>query len=141
MRVPSLLLVCATTLLLAASGVARAAHAMPPQMADSTPEEQTRYIQEAAEESLRQKLAVGKQRTEMREQFRQQLVAGMRSHAESRASQIMGDPTPVQPGVQAAQREGHRLVLWLCLLGGCLAGGWLALRRVSRSAEDSSLSA
>jgi hypothetical protein len=84
-----------------------AAQAIPEALNGSPIQVQRQYVRQAGEQSLREKIAVGRQRTEERRQYRRALVANIRTHAVERERQISAfgaaAPAATSAPAQAAQ--------------------------------------
>lgn len=111
---------------------------LPPSVQNASPEVQKAYREKLAQESLHDKLEVGKQRFAERQQYRQGITAMMRHEAAVRNEALnQGGAAAAAPVVAQAQPSSS-LPQWFFFLG-MLAIGAVWLR--SRSAEKRTSSA
>ena len=94
---------------------------------------QLQVMNRQAEESLLEKIAVGRERYEVRLQFREALVSSMQSRAAVREQQILAQTSPVSTEPRKpAERSGRTLALLGLLSCGAIIG-WHAWRRAAPS--------
>jgi hypothetical protein len=117
--------------LLLGLAAARAAQPAPAAADPATEEAHARTMNEAAETSLREKLAVGQQRYERRLAFRAALVTTMQTQAASREEQILAQIRPEPPAPRPPDGRPGRSLGLLVLLTCCALFGWRAWRRTS----------
>jgi hypothetical protein len=114
---------------------ARAAVSVPPEIALSDAEVQERYMSRQAEESLKEKLKIGKERYEQRKDFRSALLTNLRANANQRREIILGQDTPAAESSVTARNINWAVpVFWLMCSVGCL----LLARFVRRTPKGSS---
>jgi hypothetical protein len=104
---------------------------LPPSVQNASPEVQKAYREKLAQESLHDKLEVGKQRFQERQKYRQGLTAMMRHEAAVR-NEALNQSGVVASPVVAQARPSSSMPQWFFFLG-MLAIGAVWLR--SRNAE------
>jgi hypothetical protein len=126
-------LLAAVGALLVGLGSASAALPAPCDSEHPLPEAQLQVMNRQAEESLREKIAVGRERYEARLQFREALVSGMQSRAAVREQQILAHTSPASTEPREPARQSGRTLALLGLLSCGAIIGWHAWRRVASS--------
>lgn len=110
--------------LLLGSLQARAAHQLPPKLLHSGPDEQTAFVVDEGQRSLREKLRAGEERFALRQGFRAELVKGIRANAASRRDYKTNDAYPALARLRARSE-----LVWLpWALLACLGGAWFTLQ-------------
>lgn len=130
-----------TIALLACLGIftaARAAVPVPPEVERSNAEVQASHMSLQAEESLKEKLEVGKERYEQRKDYRSALVTNLRVNADQRREVILGQGPSAAASSGTARRINWALpAFWLM----CGVGAFLLVRFVRRTSKESAASA
>jgi hypothetical protein len=117
-------------------GPASAALPVPCKSEHRTPEAQLAAMHRHAEESLRQKIAVGQERHEQRLQFRQTLVSSRQSQTAAREQQILAQISPAPAAPLKRQDQPSRLLAGLGVLTCVALLGLYALQSRPASEPD-----
>lgn len=116
------LALCGLTILLMVEPLA-AIDPLPPHIEASSEEVRNAYIERMAQESLKEKLEVGKERYDSRMQFKNETVQHMRSEAEERIKIIRADRDSIENSeIQQSSGSGNTFIYFTCviLLAGML---------------------
>jgi hypothetical protein len=96
---------------------------LPPHIEAASEEVRNAYIERLAQDSLKEKLEVGKERYDSRMQFKSETVQHMRSEAEERIKIIRADRESIENSeIQQSSGSGNTFIYFMCaiLLAGML---------------------
>jgi len=102
----------------------RAAHQIPPKLHGAGQDEQTVFIQEEGQRSLREKLQAGQERLARRQEFRAALVQGMRANVVNRKEY---ETVSTYPALTRLRVKSESVWLPWALLA-LLASSWFAVQ-------------